>query len=60
MMLTDLITKTPDGDSSPVIEDKSFKFVFNALADRPETVAGVFFSRGDFRKTEKGDINDGL
>ena len=42
MMLTDFITKTPDGDSSPVIENKSFKSVFNALADRPETVARFF------------------
>ena len=45
MMLTDFITKTPDGDKSPVVENKSFKFVFNALGDRPETVASFFIPR---------------
>ncbi len=45
MMLTDFITKTPEGHRSPVIEDRSFRFVFNALADRPETVAGFFVPR---------------
>lgn len=45
MMLTDFITKTPDGENSPVIENKNFKFVFNALGDRPETVASFFIPR---------------
>lgn len=45
MMLTDFITKTPDGNVSPVIYDKSFKFIFNILADRPETVAKFFISK---------------
>jgi short-subunit dehydrogenase len=45
MMLTDFITKTPDGDDSPVVKEKSFRFVFNALADRPETVARFFIPR---------------
>ena len=45
MMLTDFITKTPDGDDSPVIKEKSFKFVFNALADRPEIVARFFIPK---------------
>jgi len=45
MMLTDFITKTPDGDKSPVIENKGFKFIFNALGDRPETVASFFIPR---------------
>ncbi len=45
MMLTDFITKSPDGEKSPVIENKSFKFVFNALGDRPETVASFFIPR---------------
>lgn len=45
MMLTDFITKTPDGEKSPVIENKNFKFVFNALGDRPETVASFFIPR---------------
>lgn len=45
MMLTDFITKTPDGESSPVIEDPHFKKIFNILADRPETVASFFVPR---------------
>jgi short-subunit dehydrogenase len=45
MMLTDFITKTPEGDSSPVIKDKQFRFIFNTLADRPETVAEYFIPR---------------
>ena len=45
MMLTDFITKSPDGSGSPVIENKGFKFVFNALGDRPETVASFFIPR---------------
>jgi short-subunit dehydrogenase len=42
MMLTDFITKTPDGEKSPVIDKREFKKVFNILADRPETVAAFF------------------
>lgn len=42
MMLTDFITKTPEGDKSEVISDKKFKRVFNILADKPETVAKFF------------------
>jgi len=42
MMLTDFITKTPDGSDSEVIKEKSFKFIFNVLADKPETVAEFF------------------
>lgn len=42
MMLTDFITKTPDGGRSDVISDEKFKKVFNILADRPETVAKFF------------------
>lgn len=45
MMLTDFITKTPDGADADVIKDKKFRFVFNALADRPETVAAFFVPR---------------
>lgn len=45
MMLTDFITKTPDGDSSEVIEDKTFKKIFNILADKPETVAKFFIPK---------------
>lgn len=45
MMLTDFITKTPDGDSSEVIKDERFKKIFNTLADKPETVAKFFIPR---------------
>ncbi len=45
MMLTDFITKTPDGEPSDVIRDKKFIRVFNTLADRPETVARFFVPR---------------
>ncbi|MGI6451780.1 MAG: SDR family NAD(P)-dependent oxidoreductase [Desulfitobacteriia bacterium] len=42
MMLTDFITKTPDGEQSEVISDEKFKKIFNILADKPETVAKFF------------------
>jgi short-subunit dehydrogenase len=45
MMLTDFITKSPDGMDSPVLKDKSFQFIFNTLADKPETVAAFFIPR---------------
>jgi len=45
MMLTDFITKTPDGGQSDVISDKRFRKIFNILADRPETVARFFVPR---------------
>ncbi len=45
MMLTDFITKTPDGDESPVLKDKRFISIFNTLADKPETVAKFFIPR---------------
>ena len=45
MMLTDFITKAPDGEPSEVIRDKRFRKVFNILADRPETVAAFFIPR---------------
>jgi short-subunit dehydrogenase len=45
MMLTDFITKTPDGDKSPVIEDEKFIKLFNILADKPDTVAAYFIPR---------------
>ncbi len=45
MMLTDFIIKTPEGETSPVIQDKNFKFIFNTLGDRPETVASFFVPR---------------
>lgn len=45
MMLTDFITKTPDGEQSEVISDEKFKRLFNILADKPETVAKFFIPR---------------
>jgi short-subunit dehydrogenase len=42
MMLTDFITKTPDGETAAIEENASFKKIFNILADRPETVAAFF------------------
>ncbi|HOG52437.1 MAG TPA: SDR family NAD(P)-dependent oxidoreductase [Bacillota bacterium] len=39
MMLTDFITKAPDGQKSDVISDSKFVRMFNILADKPETVA---------------------
>ena len=45
MMLTDFITKTPDGEKSPVLEDPRFQKIFNLLADKPETVAACFVPR---------------
>lgn len=42
MMMTDFITKTPDGDESEVIHDEKFRRIFNILADKPETVAAFF------------------
>lgn len=54
MMLTDFITKGPDGKTSEVISDERFKRIFNTLADRPETVAKFFIPR--MLKNEKNDV----
>jgi short-subunit dehydrogenase len=53
MMLTDFITKDPDGDASEVITDENFKRIFNILGDRPETVA-AFFVPWMLANTENG------
>jgi len=45
MMLTDFITKTPDGDESAVLSDEKFNRLFNILADKPETVAKFFIPK---------------
>ncbi len=45
MMLTDFITKTPDGKESPVLKDKGFQYIFNTLADKPETVASFLVTK---------------
>ena len=45
MMLTDFITKAPDGAPSQAVERDDFKKVFNILGDRPETVSANFVPR---------------
>jgi short-subunit dehydrogenase len=55
MMLTDFITKTPEGNQSEVISDKKFKKLFNILADKPETVANFFIPR--ILKNDKNDAH---
>ena len=45
MMLTDFITKAPDGSESPVLKEEQFRKIFNILADRPEKVAAFFVPR---------------
>jgi short-subunit dehydrogenase len=42
MMLTDFITKSPDGSIPAIKSDQSFQKIFNILADKPETVAKFF------------------
>ncbi len=55
MMLTDFITKTPDGEESEVISDQTFRNLFNILADKPETVAAFFIPR--MLSNTKNDTN---
>lgn len=55
MMLTDFITKAPDGEASPVLKDESFKKVFNILADKPNTVAAFLVPR--ILKNTKNDAH---
>ena len=45
MVLTDFITKTPDGQPSEVIANEQFRRTFNILADKPETVAKFLIPR---------------
>jgi len=45
MMLTDFIIKTPDGEEAAITKDKSFKKIFNILADHPATVASFFIPK---------------
>ena len=45
MMLTDFITKTPEGKPAKVIEDMRFRRIFNILADKPETVAAFLVQK---------------
>ena len=53
MMLTDFITKTPDGAVAAIETDERFKKIFNILADKPETVAAFFIPR--MLKNKKND-----
>ncbi len=55
MMLTDFITKNPDGSEAAVIKEKNFKFIFNLLGDKPETVAAFFIPR--ILKNTKNDAH---
>jgi short-subunit dehydrogenase len=45
MMLTDFITKTPDGKIPAIESDERFRKIFNLLADKPETVAKFFIPK---------------
>jgi NAD(P)-dependent dehydrogenase (short-subunit alcohol dehydrogenase family) len=45
MMLTDFLTESPDGREAPLLTEKNFKFIFNVLGDKPETVAAFFIPR---------------
>ena len=45
MVLTDFITKTPDGQPSVVIANEQFRRTFNILADKPATVAKILIPR---------------
>ncbi|MHB1154124.1 MAG: SDR family NAD(P)-dependent oxidoreductase [Eubacteriales bacterium] len=45
MMLTDFITKSPDGDVAAIQTKQDFKKIFNILADKPETVAEYLVPR---------------
>lgn len=45
MMLTDFITRSPDGQPAAIEYNESFRKIFNILADKPETVASYFIPR---------------
>ncbi len=45
MMLTDFITKSPNGETAEIHSNESFKKIFNMLADKPETVAAFFIPK---------------
>jgi hypothetical protein len=45
MVLTDFITKMPNGQQSQVIVDEKFRKIFNILADKPGTVATFLIPR---------------
>ena len=39
MMITDFITRGPDGKTAETMDNQSFKKIFNILGDKPDTVA---------------------
>lgn len=45
MMLTDLMVKSPTGETSSVTQDAQFKKIFNILGEKPETVAKFLVPR---------------
>ncbi|MFH5834986.1 SDR family NAD(P)-dependent oxidoreductase [Proteiniclasticum sp. C24MP] len=45
MMLTDFITRMPDGGTAELMANEKFRRIFNILADEPETVAKFFVPR---------------
>jgi len=45
MVLTEFITKMPDGEPSQVIANEQFRKIFNILADKPATVAKFLIPR---------------
>jgi NAD(P)-dependent dehydrogenase (short-subunit alcohol dehydrogenase family) len=45
MMLTDFLTKTPDGQTPALESEEKFRRLFNILGDKPETVAEFFVAR---------------
>jgi len=45
MMLTDFITKMPDGGTAELMTNNQFTRIFNILADKPEIVAKFFVPR---------------
>ena len=55
MMLTDFITKSPDGEDAAIYTQESFKNIFNILADKPETVAEFFIPK--ILKNTKNDAH---
>ena len=45
MMLTDFITKNPDGQQAENITEESFIKIFNIMGDKPETVVRFFIPK---------------
>jgi hypothetical protein len=45
MVLTDFMTKGPDGEPSSALKNTRFKMVFNILGELPETVGAFLVPR---------------